>query len=92
MGKREYRVLSRAAEQFDLPEDLVAGLPYIELLGDRELLLDHHRGILSYSSEEMDINTGSMVLRLRGRNLQLLSMTENALRIGGEIDGLELIK
>ena len=31
--KREKRVLSEAAELFDLPADLVAGLPHVEVMG-----------------------------------------------------------
>ena len=35
---RELR--ARMAELFDLPADLVAGLAHLELLGDRQLLLE----------------------------------------------------
>ena len=31
------RILERTAEVFDLPGDLVAGLPRVELIGDRQL-------------------------------------------------------
>ena len=84
--------LSRAAEMFDLPQDLVAGLPYMEFLGDREFLMDRHQGILSYSEETVDINAGKLVVRLQGSGLKLLSMTEEVLRLGGEIRSMELMR
>ena len=38
----------RTAEVFDLPADALAGLPKLELVGDQELWVENHRGILSY--------------------------------------------
>ena len=50
------KVFLEAAELFDLPADLVAGLPHVEVLGSGYFYMEHHRGILSYSGEEIDIN------------------------------------
>ena len=90
--RQKETVLSRAAEMFDLPQDLVAGLPYMEFLGDREFLMDRHYGILSYSEEAVDINAGNLVVRLQGSGLKLLSMTGEALRLGGVIRSMELMR
>ena len=43
---RRSRFLERTAEMFDLPADALAGLPKLELVGDGELRLENHRGIL----------------------------------------------
>ena len=42
------------AELFDLPADLVAGLPHLEMVGSRQLYLEHHTGILSYSEAKSE--------------------------------------
>ena len=90
MGKRERGgVLSEMAELFDLPADVVAGLPRVELAGNRQLYLEHHRGLLSYSNERIDANTSGGVLRVHGENLTLLAMTGDVLRVGGTIHSLE---
>ena len=39
----------------------------------------------------MEISGGSMVVRLTGRDLQLLAMTEEELRLGGVIEKVELV-
>ena len=86
---RENGILSTVAELFDLPADLVAGLPHLEMVGSRQLYLEHHAGILSYSEEQIDANTTAGVLRIRGSGLTLLAMTAEELRIGGKITGME---
>ncbi|MDO4314940.1 MAG: YabP/YqfC family sporulation protein [Oscillospiraceae bacterium] len=78
-------VLSAVAELFDLPADVVAGLPRLEMVGSRQLYLEHHTGILTYSQEQIDANTAAGVLRVRGEGLTLLAMTAGELRIGGRI-------
>ncbi len=90
-NRRETGVLSQAAELFDLPADLVAGLPHVELMGNRQFYMENHRGILSYSGEEIDINGDGLILRVYGRDLELVSMTGEALRIRGIITRVEWV-
>ena len=82
-------MLNTVAELFDLPADVVAGLPRLEMVGSRQLYLEHHTGILAYSTEQIDANTTTGVLRVRGSGLTLLAMTADELRIGGGIAGVE---
>ena len=42
-------ILGGVAELFDLPVDVVAGLPRLELIGNRQLYLERHTGLLAYS-------------------------------------------
>lgn len=56
-NRKERVVLSTVAELFDLPADVVAGLPRLEMVGSRQLYLEHHAGILAYSEEQIDVNT-----------------------------------
>ena len=90
--RKTKRPLSEAAELFDLPADEVAGLPLIELVGDRQFYMERHRGILAYSGEEIDINSEGMVLKVCGSGLELVSMTGDALRIQGSIQRVEWVK
>lgn len=90
-GKRDRGVLSGAAELFDLPVDLVTGLPHVEVLGNRQFYMENHRGIISYSDEEIAISGSGMILRVVGSGLVLVSMTAEALRIQGEIGRIEWV-
>ncbi|WP_195278329.1 YabP/YqfC family sporulation protein [Clostridium sp. J1101437_171009_A5] len=90
-GKRKKEsVLERTAQVFDLPGDLVAGLPRMELIGDRELRMENHRGILAYGSEEIHISGGKLILKVRGEGLELRSMNAGELLITGQIRFVEL--
>ena len=86
------KVFLEAAELFDLPADLVAGLPHVEVLGSGYFYMEHHRGILSYSGQEIDINGESCIIRVYGEDMELKSMTGDQLRITGVITRVEWVK
>ena len=91
-NRKESRVLDTVAELFDLPADVVVGLPQLEMVGSRQLYLEHHAGILAYSEEQIDVNTPEGILRVRGERLTLTAMTAEELRIGGAIAAVEWVR
>lgn len=91
MGEKE-GILLRASKLFDLPADALAGAPRVEIVGDGELRMGPHRGILAYGPEEIHISGGSMVVAVRGRGLELRAMTPEELLITGEIHGVEFMR
>ena len=87
---RRGSLLEKTAEVFDLPGDVVAGLPRVELLGERQLRMENHRGILAYGTEEIHISGGKLIIKVRGRELKLRAMNAAELLITGEIAGVDL--
>ena len=88
-------------ERLDLPGDIQPGVPRMELVGDREFFMTQHRGVLSYTTETVDIGGvtvgggslrggGDMTVRVIGTDLQLMAMTEGELRLRGRIAAVEL--
>lgn len=80
----------KLAQVFDLPADAVAGLPLIELIGDKQLRVENHRGILAYDPREIHIGGGKVALRVRGLGLELKVMNAGELLITGQIFAVEL--
>ena len=88
-GRRE-RFLERTAQVFDLPADVVAGVPRLELVGTGELRMERHKGILAYGDREIHISGGSYVVKVTGEELELRAMTGTELLITGQISGIQL--
>ena len=88
--QRREGFLERTAEVFDLPGDVVAGLPRVELTGSRELRMENHRGILAYGSEEIHISGGKLIVKVRGTGLELKAMNARELLITGTIFSVDL--
>ena len=91
MKSRRVRFLERTAEVFDLPADAVAGVPRLELVGDGELRLENHKGILAYGREEIHVSGGNWVIKIAGEGLELRAMTGIELLITGKVTQITLV-
>lgn len=83
-------LLERAAQALDLPADALAGLPRLELVGDGELRMENHKGILAYGSEEIHVSGGVFLVKISGQDLELRAMTGLELLITGKIRQITL--
>lgn len=90
MRPRRFGFLERAAEAFDLPADALAGLPKLELVGDGELRVENHKGILAYGAEEIHVSGGVFLIKIAGQRLELRAMTGVELLITGKISQITL--
>ncbi len=81
----------RAADALDLPADVIAGLPRLEILGCRRLLVENHKGILEYGDEEIDLNGGQVIIKVKGKGLSLRSMNATELSLDGLIFSVEFV-
>ena len=88
--QRKEGVREKAARAFDLPGES-AGLPRLELIGDREVFLEGYRDILSYSREELTVDGGKWMVRITGRELEIKALGPGQLRMEGWITGLEIL-
>lgn len=87
--ERKETLLEKTSAMLDIPSDILTGLPRIELLGDRELRMENHKGILAYGSDEIHVSGGKLVVRVRGHALELRAMDPAQLLITGQIEAVE---
>ncbi len=89
MKKPVKNALYRVAEAFDLPADAVAGVPRVEIVGARELIVSGHGGIIEYTPELIAVSGGEVIIETRGTGLELLSMSGAELMVRGQIFSVE---
>ena len=62
----------------------------LEVLGKDRIVIEHHKGILAYSTEQILIKTTYGILRIQGNGLTVCCMRREQLCIVGTVDELEL--
>ena len=78
-------IFEALAERFDLPPEAAAGAARITLSGRQQVLVEHHKGLLSYSGETVEVNCGALRCRIRGEGLTLRAMTAETLLVTGTV-------
>ena len=71
-----------------LPAEPVPGKPLIELIGDRRVLIENHRGITAYGCHEICVSVSYGTVVICGSGLQMAQMTQQQLVITGCIDAI----
>ena len=84
------KLLSRSAEAFDLPADIAANLPRIELLGTCECTIEPHKGLLEYSRQEIAAATVIGSVKICGEDLTIKLMNKSCMIVKGHISDIKL--
>ena len=79
------------AHYLELPKELVMGLPRITVLGDIQMIVENHRGIVEYTTERVRIGTGIGELRVTGTGLALRTIFPEEIAVDGKIHSIELV-
>ena len=79
------------AELLELPKDVMLDLPKIILVGQLQVYIENHKGILEYTTTRIRINTKSGVLRITGTNLLIKNIVVEEIVIVGNINNVEFI-
>ena len=65
--------------------DLFADEPKIEMLGNREMIIDGCKGVVEYDESILKLSLGEYVLSLSGDNLLINSFDNSVAVISGQI-------
>ncbi|SDM88669.1 sporulation protein YqfC [Paenibacillus sp. yr247] len=88
------RRLTRKWNQFtakilDLPQDVVQDLPRITMIGNVQLYVENHRGVLHFSSENLKLELTKGTLEVFGRHLVIRAILSEEVFIEGLIDNVK---
>ena len=79
----------KAARLSSLPEDVVLGMPNVEIRGYSEMRIENYRGIIEYTDQLVRIQTKIGQIRVTGNHLQVESYTNDDMKITGKIQNIE---
>ncbi|SDK38097.1 sporulation protein YqfC [Natronincola ferrireducens] len=87
--KKNQEVKKSLAEILELPKDIILDIPKITMIGNLQIYIENHKGIIEYTSNRIRINSKSGVLRILGRNLLLKNIVQEEIIIVGDIQQVE---
>ncbi len=73
---------------FDLPQDVVLNLPRISVIGNLEILIENHRGIIKYEDNYIKVRVHRGYLIIKGEDLFIQQVEQRLMIITGHITDL----
>ena len=76
------------AEKFDLPKDIVLNVPKITIIGNDEITIENHKGIILFERNIIRINTKVKVINIEGENFEILYIGDSTITISGKFKSI----
>lgn len=87
--KKKFHKLT--AEMLEMPQDVVYDLPRLTLIGDRQLYIENHRGVVHFSSEKLMLALSRGQLEVSGSDLVIRTIWTEEVFVEGVITGIQLL-
>ena len=89
--KKLQEVKSAVSEIFELPKEITLNMPKMNLIGNNQILVENHRGIIEYTPNLIRVNSTVGVIRIQGNELNLRNIAAEDIMISGDIKSIEFI-
>lgn len=86
------RLYGRLCQLSAVGNGTVPNVPLIEIIADKRVLIENHRGVYRYTREQICVHTSSGMIRIDGQKLFLEKMTHDQLTIVGRIDNVSICR
>lgn len=87
--RRIEEVKTKVSEIFELPKDIVLNLPRISMIGNNQMLVENHRGVIEYTPQKIRLNSTIGVIRVEGQDMDLKNIAADDILITGVIKLVE---
>lgn len=86
------KIKSKISESLELPKEIILNIPYIKILGNDELQIENHKGIVEYSSDIVRLKSSIGIIKIEGNNFLIKEINPEIVVLTGKIKNLEFIK
>lgn len=77
------------AEKLGISPEVLLGEPKITVTGDYLVEIVNHKGIISFSDEQIEVNTRKYVYKILGNSLVITALTDEEISISGNVAVIE---
>lgn len=92
MNKKMDNFKSNLSDALELPKDIVMDLPKTTIIGDTEISILNHKGIVEYTDKVIRVNSNSGIIKIEGNKMAIKTILTEEIIISGQIDGVTFLK
>jgi sporulation protein YqfC len=74
--------------KLDFPRDISLDLPKIIVIGNREIIIENHKGIIFFETNMVKINSRIGPIMIKGDKFEILFIAETSITISGNFQGI----
>lgn len=79
---------SKSSEGLNKVKDIIVSQPRVEVIGDKEILIENHKGIIVLEHDLVKLKTSIGILVIKGYGFNLLFMDGPTIVVEGRLESL----
>lgn len=91
MKRWSRRLRKVIADVLDLPQDVTMEMPRITMIGQIQMYIENHRGVLQFNEKELRLLLTKGQLLVKGEGLVIRAILPEEVLIAGEISHVQYI-
>ncbi|WFA09549.1 sporulation protein YqfC [Tissierella sp. Yu-01] len=91
MKKNIENIKTNLSEALELPIDIALDLPRITIIGNVEVRIFNHKGIIEYDSQMIRINSRIGIIKVIGNELEIKNILSEEILVVGNIEKVEIL-
>lgn len=74
--------------KLDFPEDISLDVPKFIILGNNQITIENHKGIMSFERNNVKINSKIGTVSIDGEEFEIIFIGEDSITISGKFKGI----
>ncbi|MBE6062776.1 MAG: sporulation protein YqfC [Clostridium butyricum] len=74
--------------KLNFPSDISLDMPKIVVIGNREITIENHKGIIAFENNMVKINSRIGAITINGQKFEILFIGETSMTISGIFNGI----
>jgi sporulation protein YqfC len=79
------------ADMLDLPQDVIFDLPRVTMIGNMQMYVENHRGVLHFTGEYLKLALSQGSMEVFGQNLSIRAILPEEMFIEGNIQQVKYL-
>lgn len=83
---------SVTAKIFDVPQDVIFDFPRITMIGNLQMVIENHRGVIHFAEDLLKLRLSKGELEIRGRQLTIRAIMPDEVFVEGVVSDIKYIE
>ncbi len=92
MGKKEKieNIKENVSDVLELPKEITLNLPKVTMVGNTQIRIENHKGIIEYNENKIRINSKIGIIVITGKNLFIRNIIKEEVLLEGEFENVQI--
>ncbi len=88
LESRKKKIQQGLANAFEIPEDTLLNLPKVTMMGNTQVVIENHMGVIEYTSQKLRISVSFGEIEITGTDFFLKNIFSDELSLQGKIQSV----